>query len=157
MGPDTMMGKALSVNGAFSGDGTFNLRAVRAAEVPAAAGVGDARSLARMYAACIGEVDGVRLLSESRVRDATTQRTEGPDKVLMGLDLQWGLGFMVPSSILQPGGSRGFGHFGAGGSGAFADPDAGLAFGYAMNKMAMGMAGDTRSADLFAACYEAIG
>lgn len=156
MGPDTVMGKALTVNGAFGADGTFNLRAVRAAEVPAAAGVGDARSLARLYAACIGPVDGVRVFSDERLRDATTQRTVGPDKVLMGLDLQWGLGFMVPSSIIQIGGPGGFGHFGAGGSAGWGDPDAELAFGYTMNKMAMGLAGDTRSADLIAACYEAI-
>ena len=66
------LGKALSINGAFNRPGTipfrggnvFNSRAVHAAEVPAAAGICDARSLARMYAACIGEVDGVRLRAE---------------------------------------------------------------------------------------------
>ena len=53
------------------------------------------------------------------------------------------------------GGPKSFGHFGAGGSAGWADPDANMAFGYVMNKMAMGLAGDTRCYDLVNACYEA--
>ncbi len=156
VGPDSKLGKALSGGGAFSEAGVFNTRAVHAAEIPAAGGITDARSIARMYAACIGEVDGVRLLGEAQVEEATTQRTEGPDIVLLDLDLQFGLGFFVPSTLLQLGGPRSFGHFGAGGSAGWVDPEADLAFGYAMNRMDLGLAGDLRSYSLVNACYEAI-
>ena len=156
MGPDSVMGKALGGGGAFAGEGIWNTRAVHAAEVPAAAGVSDARSLARMYAACIGEVDGIRLLTPERVAIASTQETEGPNTVLMGLDIQFGLGFFLPSSIVSVGGPRSFGHFGAGGSVGWADPEAGLGFGYVMSKMAMGLAGDDRSLRLVNACYDAV-
>jgi CubicO group peptidase (beta-lactamase class C family) len=157
IGPDTVLGKALTApGGAFSHPDIWNEPATHAAEVPAAAGVGDARSLARLYAACIGEVDGFRLLTPEQLADATTQRTEGPDAVILGLDLQWGLGFMVPSSIMTIGGPKSFGHFGAGGSVGWGDPDAELAVGYVMNRMETGLAGDTRSGALVNACYESI-
>lgn len=156
LGPDSMVVKALTAGGSFSEDGIFNTRAMHAAEVPAAAGIADARSVARMYAACIGEVDGVRLLSDAQVRDATTQRTKGPNIVLMDLDLQFGLGFILPSSLVRLGGPRSFGHFGAGGSAGWADPDADLAFGYVMNRMDVGLAGDQRSYTLINACYDAL-
>ena len=106
MGPDTKLGKALSApGGAFTDFSVFNSRAVRAAEIPAANGVTDARSLARMYAALVSEVDGVRLLGPEQVTLATTQRTSGPNTVLMDMDIQFGLGFMVPSTMmpLEPG------------------------------------------------------
>lgn len=156
MGPDTMLGKALTAGGAFSGDGIFNTREVHAAEVPAAAGISDARSIARLYAACLGDVDGIRILDDARVADATTQRTKGPNIVLMDLDIQFGLGFFLPSTLVTVGGPKSFGHFGAGGSVGWADPESGLSFGYVMNRMDMGLAGDVRSTRLIDACYAAI-
>jgi CubicO group peptidase (beta-lactamase class C family) len=109
-----------------------------------------------MYAACVGEVDGVRLLSTEQVKRATTQQTKGPNKVLMDMDIQFGLGFMLPSSLMTLGGPNGFGHFGAGGSMGWADPDPEFGFGYVMNRMDLGLAGDPRSMDLVNACYESI-
>ncbi|HEY3834306.1 MAG TPA: serine hydrolase domain-containing protein [Acidimicrobiia bacterium] len=157
MGPDTVLGKALaSPGGAFRNPEVFNTRAVRAAEIPAANGVGDARSIARLYAACVGEVDGVRLLNPAQLDDAITQRTTGPNTVLLDLDIQFGLGFMVRSSLIALGGPRSFGHFGLGGSMGWADPDAELSFGYVMNRLDMGVAGDVRSTNLVNACYAAI-
>jgi CubicO group peptidase (beta-lactamase class C family) len=157
MGPETMLGKALfAPGGALGATDLYNTRALHAAEIPAAGGIGDARSLARVYAACIGEVDGFRLLDADQLKKATTQQTSGPNTVLLDLDIQFGLGFMVHSSLMQLGGPNGFGHFGAGGSVGWADPDAGLAFGYVMNRMDMGLAGDVRSANLVKACYDAV-
>ena len=51
---------------------------------------------------------------------------------------------------------KSFGHFGAGGSVGWADPEADLAFGYVMNRMDMGMAGDVRSSSLIEACYRSL-
>ncbi len=156
IGPASNLGKALSGGGSFAGADSFNSRPVHAAEIPAAGGIGDARSLARMYAACVGDVDGIRLLTPEQVANATTQRSEGPDIVILDLDLQWGLGFNVSSSLLQLGGPRSFGHFGMGGSAGWADPDAELAFGYVMNKMELGIVGDQRCYGLITACYDSI-
>jgi CubicO group peptidase (beta-lactamase class C family) len=155
-GPDTNLGKALAApGGAFKDVSAFNSRAVRAAEIPAANGVTDARSLARMYASMVSEVDGVRILGPDQVKMASTQRTSGPNVVLMNMDIQFGLGFMVPSTLMafRPGT---FGHFGAGGSVGWADPDAEVAMGYVMNRMDIGLAGDPRSANLFDAVYSSL-
>ncbi|MBK9179555.1 MAG: beta-lactamase family protein [Acidimicrobiales bacterium] len=158
LGPESRLGKALfAPGGALTDQDIWNSRAMRAAEVPSANGVGDARSLARLYAACVGEVDGIRLLGPAQVDAAVTQRTEGPNTVLFDMDIQFGLGFMLSTGILALGGPRSFGHFGAGGSVGWADPDAELAVGYVMNRMEMGLAGDPRSATLVEACYAAIG
>ena len=154
-GPNTNLGKALNPGGAFSDMLVFNSRAVRAAELPAANGVSDARSIARVYASMVGEVDGIRTLGADQLKQATTQRSSGPNIVLLDMDIQFGLGFMVPSTIIvNPAGS--FGHYGAGGSAGWADPDAELAFGYVMNRMDIGLAGDLRSANLMNATYAAI-
>jgi CubicO group peptidase (beta-lactamase class C family) len=70
---------------------------------------------------------------------------------MQGFAMQFGLGFM-PQSMMMPGlGPRSFGHPGAGGSLGFADPEAGVGFGYVMNQMAGGMGGDPRVAGLLEA------
>ena len=156
MGPETNLGKALGApGGAFTDFEVFNSRAVRAAEIPAANSVADARSIAKMYAAMVGEVDGRRILGPEEMKLASTQVTSGPNLVLMGFDIQFGLGYMVPSSLIanRPGS---FGHYGAGGSAGWADPEAELGFGYVMNRMDIGLAGDPRSANLFEAVYAAL-
>jgi CubicO group peptidase (beta-lactamase class C family) len=156
MGPDTELGKALFAPGGALGGDVYNSRALHAAEIPAAGGIGEARAIAKLYAACVGTVDGIRVLTPAEVELARTQVTSGPNRVLMGFDLQFGLGFIVPSTLVTLGGPNSFGHFGAGGSVGWADPDAEFAFGYVMNKMAMGLAGDTRVYDIVSACYAAV-
>jgi CubicO group peptidase (beta-lactamase class C family) len=157
IGPDGVLTKALSADlDAFSGFDLWNSPEVHRAEIPAANGICDARSLAKVYSACIDDVDGMRVLDDAQRRDATTQRTSGPNTILMNADIQFGLGFMLRSDLMPIGGPGSFGHFGMGGSMGWADPDAQLTFGYIMNKMAIGLTGDDRSATLTAACYDAI-
>ncbi len=157
MGPDTPLGKALfAPGGALADQDVWNTRAVHAAEIPAANGICDARSLARMYAATVSEVDGTRLLTPEQVAAATVARTQGPNFVLLDMEVEFGLGFMLNQGIIALGGPSSFGHFGAGGSVGWADPDAELGFGYIMNRMDIGLAGDQRSQSLFQACYAAI-
>ena len=126
-------------------DDSWNTRLLRGAQLPSSNGHSDARSLARMYAACLAPVDGVRLLSEQSLDRATTVESSGKDLVL-GQPLTFGLGFALPPT-LGPGASpRSFGHAGAGGSLAYADRDRGLGFGYVMNQMRLGMPeGDQRA------------
>jgi CubicO group peptidase (beta-lactamase class C family) len=122
---------------------SFNSRAVHAAEVPAVNGITNAQSLARMYAACIGDVDGVRLLSPEVVERARTTLTTGNDRCL-AVETTFGLGFMTSGPFTPMLGPSSFGHPGAGGSLGFADSDSRIAFGYVMNKMEMNLAGDPR-------------
>jgi CubicO group peptidase (beta-lactamase class C family) len=120
--------------------GWFGSRQVRAAEIPAGNLVTDARSLARAYAATIGEVDGVRLLSDDTVRAAATVQTDtsepwGMPPGLEEFGLTAGLGFQVHTPTADLLGPSSFGHGGAGGSMGLAAPEHGLAFGYVMNRM----------------------
>jgi CubicO group peptidase (beta-lactamase class C family) len=126
-------------------DDSWNTRLLRGAQLPSSNGHSDARSLARLYAACLAPVDGVRLLADQSLDRATTVESTGKDLVL-GQPLTFGLGFALPPT-LGPGASpRSFGHAGAGGSLAYADRDRGLGFGYVMNQMRLGMPeGDQRA------------
>ncbi len=157
IGPETIMGRALAAPVAGEVDmSTYNSPATWRAEIPAANGICDARSLAKMYAACVGEVDGVRILDEDQMTKAIEPQTTGTDKVLMDMDMQYGLGFMLPSSMMLLGNDRNFGHFGAGGSVGMADPDNALGFGYIMNKMFLGLTGDPRTTNLINAVYASL-
>lgn len=164
MGPESALGRALyAPGGAFREHqfATFNLPEVWKAEIPAANCITDARSLAKLYAACVGEVgtpngDRLRLFEDATVDRAIERQTEGVDRIIMDLDMQYGLGFNLPGPMLKLGGHRSFGHYGAGGSVGFADPDAELGFGYVMNSMFLGLTGDPRTMTLIDATYDAI-
>jgi CubicO group peptidase (beta-lactamase class C family) len=130
----------------------------RAAEIPAGNGHGDALSLARLYGglACGGTLDGVHLLSPAAIRRATTEQAFGKDAVI-GFPMRWGLGFMLRHDMLPLGPNDGtFGHAGAGGSIAFADPTARVGFAYVMNQMQGGTTGDPRGFRLIGALYHAL-
>jgi len=124
----------------------MNNQATRAAEVPAGNGVANAASLAKMYAAMIGEVDGVRLLKPETVDRARTLRTGSMTPAgdlgklaALGLPVHYGLGYQLangPEDRLGPGS---FGHDGAGGRIAFAHPESGVAAAYVANTMSSGM------------------
>jgi CubicO group peptidase (beta-lactamase class C family) len=133
----------------------FNSRAVHAAEIPAANGIGTARSLAKLYASCVGEIDGSRLLNEDTVRDMTREQSNGPDEVLL-MPTRFGTGFFLASEFAPLFGPNSFGHAGAGGSLAMADPDAQIGFGYVMNKMQQNLSGDPRTLTLVEAVKASI-
>jgi len=151
MGPGTPAHDALSLGGAF-GDGAFNQPRVRAAEIPAANGISNARSLATIYAATMQEMNGTQLLSSAvRERAARTVTPENePDKCLV-LGTTFGMGFMTSGPFVPMAGPGSFGHPGAGGSVAFAQPSRDLAFAYVMNAMSANLAGDLRSQALIKA------
>jgi CubicO group peptidase (beta-lactamase class C family)/predicted alpha/beta-hydrolase family hydrolase len=156
LGPDSLTARAMSgPSGLFAYDEMWNRRDVLAAEMPSSNGVASARALARLYAACIGEVDGVRILSPETVDAARSVQAEGPDRVLL-LPSRYGLGFMLPPMLAPACGARSFGHPGAGGCLAFADPDARLAFGYVTTRMKFDLAGDARTRGLVEAVYRAL-
>jgi CubicO group peptidase (beta-lactamase class C family) len=153
MGPDTLLGQVLTgPSGLFGYNDMWNERALHACEMPSSNGIGSARSLARMYAATIGTVDGVRLLQPDALAAACEAQAQRTDRVL-GRPTRFGLGFMLTPVLAPFVGPAGFGHPGAGGSLGFADPDADLAFGYVMNQMKLGVTGDDRTAGLLEAAY----
>jgi CubicO group peptidase (beta-lactamase class C family) len=120
----------------ISGVGTVNTAPWRAAEIPSSNGHANARAVARIYAALAagGAIDGVRVLEPATVALAASEVSSGPD-ALLGRPSRFGLGFQLtqPERPLGPS-PNAFGHFGAGGALGFADPDAGIAFGYTPNQ-----------------------
>ena len=156
LGADSLTARVMNgPNNLFHYDTMWNRDDVLAAEMPSSNGVGTARALARMYAALIGEVDGRRLLQPATVARATEVQSQGPDKVLI-IPTCFGLGFMLQPIMAPDGGPRCFGHTGAGGSTAFADPDAGMSFGYVTSQLRFDMAGDPRSRALVRAVYASL-
>ena len=131
-----------NVEEAFFGAGIFD------AALPAANGFFTARSLGRMYAALAGwgEVDGVRILSEETVGRISTVQRRGRDHVLV-LPMDWRLGYHRVFTTRGPL-STGFGHFGFGGSGAWADPSRDLALGFVCSRGSGTPVGDFRIMEL---------
>lgn len=121
-----------------------------AAEVPAANGMGTAHALARMYAAVVGEVDGVRLLHPDTVAAVTQEQCRGIDRVT-GYETAYASGFQLHFPYRPMAGPGSFGHYGLGGSVGFAHPGHGFTFGYAVNQMGPGTPADRRSVPLVAA------
>jgi len=133
-------------------------RAWRGAEIPAANGHGNARSVARVGAAmaCGGELDGVRLLGLPTIERAIEEQCYGTDLVL-GIPIRWGLGVALNSKEMPISPNpRTFSWGGAGGSKMIIDLDAKLSWGYVMNKMVAGLLGDTRSMGIAQALYAAL-
>jgi CubicO group peptidase (beta-lactamase class C family) len=154
--PESLLAKVMG-NPAIAPE-MANRRAWRAAEIPAANGHGNARSVARIMAllACGGALDGVTLLGAETLARATAEQWHGTDLVL-GIPMRWGLGFMLTSDTLPLGPNpRSFGHGGWGGSLGIADLDARVSYAYVMNRMSPGTTGDSRPAGMVAALYAAL-
>ncbi len=123
--------------GGLSGAGVVNTASWRAAEVPATNGHGTARGIARVYAALAagGAVDGVSIVDSRALAEATAEQVYGEDRILHRQS-RFGLGFQLTQAERPMGrGPAAFGHFGAGGSLGFCDPDAGLAIAYVTSQM----------------------
>jgi CubicO group peptidase (beta-lactamase class C family) len=121
----------------------INSRPIRQACIPASNGFGNARALARHYAALLpGGVDGVRLLDDATVAMAT-RWDPAIDGTIPG-NGRWGMGYGLQGPDDAPG--TVFGHGGYGGSTAFADTRLGLAVGLVKSRMGGPLTGDVVSA-----------
>jgi CubicO group peptidase (beta-lactamase class C family) len=122
-------------------------RRILATEMPAVNGVFTARALATLYGALAngGEVDGVRLLSHQTVHELGRVQRRERDYVL-GLPMRWRLGYHQAFTSSRSPAWKAFGHYGFGGSGAWADPETGLAVAFVTNRLGSGTTpiGDTR-------------
>lgn len=118
----------------------------RTAEIPAAGGIGNARSIARVHGAlaCGGTLDGVTLMRPETVELVLDEQSNTKDKVL-GVPMRFGLGFgLMSDDIPLSPNERAFFWGGWGGSIALVDLDTQTSVAYVMNKMGTGMAGDMR-------------
>lgn len=125
------------------------------AEIPAVNGFFTARALAKLYAVLAhgGQTDGVRLLSPQTLEKIAVVHSRGPDHVLV-LPMGWRLGYHSAFTTrgTVPGG---FGHFGLGGSGGWADPRRDLALAMVCNRGTATPIGDLRIAELSTAVARA--
>jgi CubicO group peptidase (beta-lactamase class C family) len=109
-------------------------RRILRTQMPAVNGVFTARSLAKLYGALAnrGTIQGARLLSPETVHEAGRVQTRQWDAVL-NVPMRWRLGYHHAFSV--PPVRMAFGHFGYGGSGAWADPETGLSLGFVTNRL----------------------
>jgi CubicO group peptidase (beta-lactamase class C family) len=156
LGADNLLARVgTNPGGHFDYDDGWNGRPRHACELPSSNGIGSPRSIARLYASLLGPVDGVLTLRPETVANATRRRVRGADAVLM-IETSFGLGYMLPPSLAPGCGPNSFGHNGAGGSVAFADPDAALAVAYAPNELRFAAGGDPRSGELLRTLYACV-
>ena len=153
---DTLAAKALGL-AAPRLAGSVNSRAWRAAELPAANGHGNARALATLYA--VLSQGGCELASANTIALCAASEYAARDDLVLGFFVRRSLGFILSTA----GGryewgpnARIFGHSGAGGSLAFADPDAQIGFGYVMNQMSAGLGADPRWRPMIDAVYASL-
>lgn len=149
MSSEGSIGRSLFVgpSGAMNFTAVGNDPRFRAVEHPAANGVVDARSLARVYAALAGggELDGVRVVSEESIARHSAEQWHGNDATLMA-EKRYALGYMLPGTPTERYGpaDKAFGHPGMGGSLGFADPEARIGFGYVTRHMVFEITVDPR-------------
>jgi CubicO group peptidase (beta-lactamase class C family) len=129
----------------------------RAAEIPAAGGHGNARSVARIASAiaCGGEVDGMRFLKMETIKKAMEEQSYMEDLVLL-TPIRFGVGFGLPSKEIRFPSPNTLYWGGAGGSIIVMDLDNKLSFSYVMNQMKITTTGDMRSARLMMSLYAAL-
>jgi len=150
--------------------GGANTRAGHAAEIGAANGITNARGLAGMYAPLA--MGGGKLVDAKTLTCMGEVSMATHDDATLRIPTRFALGFMksmdnrwrsVGAEIFGPDvdsaimGSAAFGHVGAGGSLGFADPAAGLSFGYTMNQMGPGLLMNARGQSLVDAAYLSLG
>ncbi len=163
--PASLTRAAFSAPAGPLGATAMNAPAVRSASLPSLGGIGSATALAKFYAmlAAGGEFDGRRYFSEQAIAWMTTPLAQGLDKTLR-TETAFSAGFML-DPVAADGRKkrcmfgpsvRAFGHPGAGGSLAFADPENGLGFAYVMNQMETGVLPKARAVSLVQALYGAL-
>jgi CubicO group peptidase (beta-lactamase class C family) len=164
--PTSMQALMLANNGGYLLPEEWDTPAALSAEVPATGGVGNARALARMYAAVAHdcEIGRVRFEYDDIVRMGAVQSATTEDAMLF-CPGRWTLGFqkgaVTPRGVEPPArvvlSEDAFGHSGHGGSIGFADPVAGLSFAYVMNQMDPELGLSAKGQSLIDAAYRALG
>ncbi|GAT74569.1 serine hydrolase domain-containing protein [Microbacterium hydrocarbonoxydans] len=136
-------------------DEGFNDPVVRRAIIPGAGGIATARALATIWSAAVTETGGRRLIGDEVRRAATSVQSAGePFFPAPGPWPAWGMGFQLDSEARRYVTPQGFGHDGAGGQVAFAEPEAKVGFAFLTNAME---AGDDRATAIVDALRDVLG
>ncbi len=156
--PGTLVRKAFTSPAGLHAVSVMNLPAIRSIPFVSFGGIGSASSLAKFYALLAngGELSGRRFFTEATLHQMTTTLSAGVDRIFR-IPTAFSAGFMKD----PPGETRrlfgasplAFGHPGAGGSLAFADPENGIAFAYVMNQMEQSLLPNEKSLRLVDAIY----
>ena len=156
--PDSLTGMAFNTATRPASEPLPNLPAVRRSGQAAAAATCSARGLARLYAMCLSEVDGMpRILSPETIAEVTQIQTVGDDLILR-CPTRYGIVFQKADDRLPFGSHQAFGHDGAGGSVGVADPWHGIAYAWIPRRMSCPGGGDLRGlglADVVRGCLTA--
>ena len=123
-------------------DNYVNSHDWRMAEIPSANGHGTAQRLATLFGILSNGCsrDGISIMSEASLQNAITPHSNGPDSVLFGAPIKFGLGYELAQGIANVGNispafnNQMFGHAGVGGAVAFGDPDKGIGYGFICNQ-----------------------
>ena len=136
--PDTLRSQAFRQNPDEPWHTTLNSEPFRTSEIASGNGHGNARGVARIYAALSvgGTLDGVTLMSKASIEQMITEQ-HNMTELLQERPYHQALGVLLntPVAVYMGPNPRSFGHHGIGGSIGFADPDSRLSFSYAVNKM----------------------
>jgi CubicO group peptidase (beta-lactamase class C family) len=156
--PGTLVRKAFTSPRGLHSISAMNTKENRAAQIVSFSGIGSASSLAKFYAMLAngGELEGRRYFGHKTIAQMTTTLSSGLDRIFQ-IATAFSAGFMkdppeTPRRIFGPS-SLAFGHPGAGGSHAFADPENGIAFAYVMNQMEQSLLPNEKSLRLVDAIY----
>ena len=131
----------------------------RVAEIAAANGHGNARGIARIYAALAqgGSSKDVQVMRPETIARMTRQQWGMVDDLVLGRPMRRGCGVNLNTAEQYGPSPLAFGHSGAGGSIGFADPHRHLGVGYAMNQMQPGIEADTRGSRLVRSIIDCVG
>jgi CubicO group peptidase (beta-lactamase class C family) len=138
----------------------WNHRESLRVEVPSVNGTGQPRAMARIYGALAIDTDllGIGEPTRQELERPAAEPASGPRDLALGLPAAYAMGFLKPSPTIRFGSSsRAYGTPGGGGSLGFADPDAGVGYAYAMNRLGFHMPVDPRELALRDAFYATIG
>jgi CubicO group peptidase (beta-lactamase class C family) len=156
--PGTLVRKAFTSPRGLHSISAMNTKENRALQIVSFGGIGSASSLAKFYAMLAngGELEGCRYFSQATIAQMTTTRSSGTDRIFK-IPTAFSAGFMkdppeTTRRIFGPS-PLAFGHPGAGGSHAFADPENGISFAYVMNQMEQSLLPNEKSLQLVNAIY----
>lgn len=156
--PGTLVRKAFTSPRGLHSISAMNAKEHRALEIVSFSGIGSAASLAKFYAMLAngGAFEGRRYFASETIAQMTTALSSGIDRIFQ-IPTAFSAGFMkdppeTERRIFGPS-PLAFGHPGAGGSHAFADPENGISFAYVMNQMEQSLLPNEKSLRLVDAIY----
>jgi CubicO group peptidase (beta-lactamase class C family) len=157
--PSTLARKTFTSPRGLHAVNGMNNPSIRAQPIVSFGGIGSANSLAKFYAMLAngGEQDGRRFFSAKTLGWMTTTLVDGVDRVFQ-IPMAFSAGFMKDAKGTEPRifgrSTSSFGHPGAGGSHAFADPENNISFAYVMNQMEQSLLPNEKSLQLVDAIYD---